>query len=107
MIIWGSGTPSREFLHSHDLADACLFLMDQYESEDIINAGEGTDQTIKELAEFIAEVIGFEGNLIWDASRPDGTSQKVLDCSKLEILGWQSRIPLREGLGCSIRRIRL
>jgi GDP-L-fucose synthase len=72
--------------------------MDQYESEDIINVGWGIDQTINELAVLIAEVVGFEGKLIWDASRPDGTPQKVLDCSRLENLGWQPRIPLREGL---------
>ena len=99
MIIWGSGTPSREFLHSDDLADACLFLMDQYESEDIINVGWGTDdQTIKELAVLIAEVVGFEGELIWDTSKPDGTPRKVLDCGKLTNLGWKPKVHLREGL---------
>ena len=94
VIIWGSGTPRREFLHSDDLADACLFLMDLYESEEIINVGWGIDQTIKELAEFIAEVIGFDGKLIWDASRQDGTPQKVLDCGKINSLGWKPKIQL-------------
>ena len=98
VIIWGSGNPKREFLHSDDLADACLFLMNRYESEDIINIGWGIDQTISELAVLIADVVGFKGKLIWDASRPDGTPQKVLDCSKLEKLGWKPRITLREGL---------
>ena len=96
--VWGSGTPRREFLYSDDLADACLFLMDHYESEEIINVGWGIDQTINELVALITEVVGFNGKLIWDASRPDGTPQKVLDCSKMNKLGWQPRIPLREGL---------
>jgi GDP-L-fucose synthase len=98
VIIWGSGTPRREFLHSDDLADACLLLMDQYESEDIINVGWGTDQTINELAVLIAEVVGFEGKLIWDTSKPDGTPRKVLDCGKLTNLGWKPKVHLREGL---------
>ena len=98
VIIWGSGTPRREFLHSDDLADACLFLMDQYESEDIINVGWGTDQTINELAVLIAEVVGFEGKLEWDTSKPDGTPRKVLDCRKLNKLGCNPQIQLSEGL---------
>ena len=96
--IWGTGKPRREFIYVDDLADACLLLMDQYESEDIINVGWGTDQTIKELEVLIAEVVGFEGKLIWDTSKPDGTPRKVLDCGKLTNLGWKPKAHLREGL---------
>ncbi len=98
VIVWGSGTPRREFLHSDDLADACLFLMEKYSSEEIINVGWGIDQTICELVVLIAEVVGFQGKLIWDVSRPDGTPQKLLDCSKMKKLGWKPQIPLNEGL---------
>lgn len=96
--IWGTGTPRREFLHSDDLADACLFLMEQYDSSEIVNVGWGRDCTIRELAETIAEVVGFDGGLAWDSSKPDGTPQKLLDPTKLTQLGWQPKIPLREGL---------
>jgi len=98
VIVWGSGTPRREFLHSDDLAEACLFLMDQYESEEIINVGWGIDQSIRELAEMIVEVVGFHGKLVWDKSRPDGTHQKVLNCDKINSFGWKPKIQLVEGL---------
>ena len=96
--IWGSGNPRREFLHSDDLADAILFLMDNYYNSEIVNVGFGKDQTIRELAETIKEVSGFTGRLVFDNSRPDGTPQKVLDTSKINALGWKQKIPLKTGL---------
>jgi GDP-L-fucose synthase len=98
IIVWGSGTPRREFLHVDDLASACLFLLENYDSPDIINIGSGADLTVRELAEMICEVVGFEGELTWDPSKPDGTPRKLLDISKIESLGWQPTIPLREGI---------
>ena len=98
VTVWGSGTPRREFLHSDDLANACLFLMEHYESPEIINIGWGQDCTIRELAEMIAETVGYTGKLKWDDSRPDGTPQKVLDNRKLTALGWEPKISLQEGL---------
>ena len=98
VTVWGSGTPRREFLHSDDLASACLFLMEHYDSPEIINIGWGQDCTIRELAEMIAETVGFTGTLKWDDSRPDGTPRKVLDNRKLSDLGWEPKISLLEGL---------
>ena len=98
VTVWGSGTPKREFLHSDDLASACLFLMEHYDSPEIINIGWGQDCTIRELAEMIAETVGFTGTLKWDDSRPDGTPRKVLDNRKLSALGWEPKISLQEGL---------
>lgn len=98
VIVWGSGTPKREFLHSDDLASACLFLMEHYDSPEIINIGWGQDCTIRELAEMIAETVGYTGTLKWDDSRPDGTPRKVLDNRKLSALGWEPKISLQEGL---------
>ena len=96
--IWGTGTPRREFLYVDDLADACLFLMEHYEADDIINVGVGKDQSIRELAELVAELVGFEGDLRFDPSQPDGTPLKLLDVSRLTAVGWQARTPLREGV---------
>ncbi|MCS5545303.1 MAG: GDP-L-fucose synthase [SAR324 cluster bacterium] len=96
--IWGTGTSRREFLHSSDLADAVLFLMENYDDSDIVNVGCGKDQTIKELAEMIQEVVGYTGHLKFDSTRPDGTPQKILDISKINSLGWKPTISLREGL---------
>ena len=98
VTVWGSGTPKREFLHSDDLASACLFLMEHYDSPEIINIGWGQDCTIRELAEMIAETVGYTGTLRWDDSRPDGTPRKVLDNRKLSALGWEPKISLQEGL---------
>ena len=98
IVVWGSGAPRREFLHVDDLASACLFLLQNYDSSEIINIGTGTDLTIRELAELICEVVGFDGELTWDRSRPDGTPRKLLDVSKISSLGWQAKIPLREGI---------
>jgi GDP-L-fucose synthase len=96
--VWGSGTPRREFLHADDLADACLFLMQTYEDSEIVNIGVGEDISIAELAELIREVVGYRGELRFDRSKPDGTPRKLLDVSRLQSLGWQAGIPLREGI---------
>ena len=98
VTVWGSGTPKREFLHSDDLASACLFLMEHYDSPEIINIGWGQDCTICELTEMIAKTVGYTGKLKWDDSRPDGTPRKVLDNRKLTALGWEPKISLKEGL---------
>ena len=94
----GFGEPRREFLHVDDLASACLFLLQNYDSPEIINIGSGTDLTIRELAELICEVVGFRGELVWDRSQPDGTPRKLLDMSKIESLGWKPTISLRDGI---------
>lgn len=98
LIVWGSGNPRREFLHVDDLAAACLFLLQKYDSPDIINVGYGKDISIRELAEVICDVVGFSGQLRYDATQPDGTPRKLLDVSKLNELGWHATIPLREGM---------
>jgi GDP-L-fucose synthase len=98
MVVWGSGTPLREFLHVDDLADACVFLMQNYDESEIINVGVGTDATIKEVAELICRVTGYQGRLVFDASKPDGTPRKVLDISRLQALGWRARISLEDGI---------
>ena len=96
--IWGDGTPRREFLHTDDLAAAVLFLMENYNDSEIVNVGCGQDQTIMELAETIQEVVGFKGYINFDSSYPNGTPQKILDISKIKLLGWEPNIPLKEGL---------
>jgi len=96
--VWGTGTPRREFLYVDDLADACLFLINNYEEDDIINVGVGKDQPILQLAEMVGEVVGFEGDLGFDHTKPDGTPLKLLDISRLTALGWQAQTPLREGI---------
>ena len=98
VVIWGTGTPRREFLHVDDLADAAVFLMRNYDSAEILNVGTGRDLSIAELAETIARITGYRGRLVFDASKPDGTPRKVLDVSRLESLGWKARIPLEEGI---------
>lgn len=96
--IWGTGAPRREFLYVDDLADACLYLMNSYDEDDIVNVGVGKDQSIRELAEMIGEVVGFKGDLRFDHTKPDGTPLKLLDVSKLTALGWQAQTPLEEGI---------
>lgn len=96
--IWGSGQPRREFLHVDDLADAVVFLMKTWSDEEPINIGTGTDVTISELARLIAEIVGFPGRFVFDASKPDGTPRKVLDVSRLTALGWRPRIDLEAGI---------
>jgi GDP-L-fucose synthase len=97
-VVWGTGTPRREFLYVDDLADACLFLMERYQEGEIINVGVGQDLRILELARQVAAVTGFKGQMVLDASYPDGTPRKLLDVSRMTALGWQARTPLEEGL---------
>ena len=98
VVIWGSGTPRREFLHVDDLADACVFLMRHYNDSAILNIGSGTDITISELARLIQDVVGFQGELIFDTSKPDGTPRKLLDVTRIKKLGWAPNIDLKEGI---------
>lgn len=103
ITVWGSGTPRREFLHTDDLADACLFLLGQYDQPDLINVGCGEDVTIRELAETVCDVLGFDGSLDFDTSKPDGTPRKLLDILKIKSLGWSPRIQLRDGIADAYR----
>ncbi|CAL5328330.1 unnamed protein product [Camellia sinensis] len=98
VVVWGTGSPLREFLHVDDLADAVVFLMEKYSGLGHVNVGSGKEVTIKELAELVKEVVGFEGELVWDTSKPDGTPRKLMDSSKLSGLGWVPKISLRDGL---------
>jgi len=98
VTIWGTGTPRREFLHVDDLADACIFLMNNYDSSEIINVGTGKDISILKLAQKIKEIVGFKGRIVTDTSKPDGTPRKLLDITKLNNLGWKSKIPLSRGI---------
>jgi len=100
---WGTGTPLREFLYVEDLADACLFLLENYDSSEHINVGSGKDLSIRALAEMVAEEVGFTGETRWDTSKPDGTPRKLLDVSKINELGWKATTGLREGIRNSIR----
>jgi GDP-L-fucose synthase len=98
VTLWGSGTPRREFLHADDLGRACIFLLENYDDEVAINVGLGEDVSIKELAELIQKITGFEGVIEWDSSKPDGTPRKLLDTSKLNTLGWQPKVSLEDGI---------
>ena len=98
VTVWGSGTPRREFLHADDMADACVYLMKHYNEEGLINIGVGEDLTIKELAGMIKEITGYNGKIIFDTSKPDGTPRKLLDVSKLSALGWKASISLKQGI---------
>jgi GDP-L-fucose synthase len=103
MVVWGSGTPLRELLHADDLGEACVFLLENYNSPEIVNVGCGDEITIRALAELICETVGFKGELVFDASKPDGTPRKVMDVSKIKSLGWSPRIGLREGVAQTYR----
>lgn len=98
LVVWGTGNPRREFLQVDDCASACLFLLEKYDSPEIINVGCGEDVSIRELAELICDVVGFDGELVWDKTKPDGTPRKLLDVSKLTKLGWRPTIPLHQGI---------
>jgi GDP-L-fucose synthase len=98
MSVWGSGNPRREFMHVDDMADACVFMLEQGISSGLYNVGTGSDVTIRELAETICRIVGFEGSLHFDASKPDGTPRKLLDVSRLAALGWNASIPLEQGI---------
>jgi GDP-L-fucose synthase len=98
MTLWGSGSPMREFLHADDLAEACVYLMETYSDSELVNIGTGIDVTIKELAETVKGIVGFDGIIQWDTNRPDGTPRKLMDVSKLHGLGWKHKIELKEGI---------
>jgi GDP-L-fucose synthase len=98
VVIWGTGTPKREFLYVDDFADACVFILKNYSSPEFLNIGVGQDISIAEFAQVVADVIGYKGKITYDASKPDGTPRKLVDVSRLSALGWKARIPLREGL---------
>jgi GDP-L-fucose synthase len=103
VVVWGTGTPRREFLHVHDLADAALFLMNGYDGGEIVNVGVGDDVSIAELAAIIAKAVGYTGQVRFDPGKPDGTPRKLLDISRLSGLGWRARIGLPEGIGATYR----
>jgi len=98
VTLWGSGSPMREFLHADDLAAACIYLMDNYSEAELVNVGTGVDVTIKELANTVKDIIGFEGEIIWDSSKPDGTPRKLMNVSKLHSKGWKHTIDLSDGI---------
>jgi GDP-L-fucose synthase len=98
VVVWGSGKPRREFLHADDLADACLFLMDNYNEPGLVNIGVGEDISITELADVVKNIVGFEGEIVFDSSKPDGTMRKLMDVSKLSAFGWKASIPLHQGI---------
>lgn len=98
VTLWGTGSPKREFLYVDDLASACVFLMNNYSGSEIVNIGTGTDVSIKELAETIRDIVGYQGEIVWDTSKPDGTPRKLLDVSKIHAIGWHHTIEIREGI---------
>ena len=101
VVVWGTGAPRREFLHVDDMADACVYLMENYDTSDVgefINIGIGEDVTIRELAELIKDIVGYDGEIVYDTTKPDGTPQKLLDVSRLRDLGWRARISLADGI---------
>jgi GDP-L-fucose synthase len=103
VTIWGSGTPLREFLYSDDLARAVIYLLEHYNDNDIINVGSGEEVSIRELAETVSSVVGYEGELVFDSTKPDGTPRKLLDNSRIENLGWKAQTTLRDGLAEAYR----
>ena len=100
-VLWGSGAPKREFLHVDDLADACVFLINNYNSADTINIGTGEEVSIKELAETIKNITGFGGKIVWDSAKPDGTMRKLLDVSRIHQLGWRHKTELEDGIAAT------
>ncbi len=98
VTVWGTGTPKREFLYIDDLADACLFLMKNYDDSEIINIGTGEDLSIGDLASLIKEITSYDGEIVYDVTKPDGTPRKLLDVSKLNSLGWKAKTGLRDGI---------
>ena len=103
VTVWGTGSPKREFLFVDDLADACVYLMNNYQGSEIVNIGVGEDVTILELANLIKEEVEYEGTIVFDTTKPDGTPQKLLDVSKIHQLGWKAKTPLREGIRKTIQ----
>ncbi len=106
VTIWGTGTPMREFLHVDDLADACYFLLKNYNEKDIVNIGSGKDVSIKELAELTAKIVGYEGQFLFDATKPDGTPRKALDINKIKSIGWNPKISLEIGIKKTIEEFK-
>jgi GDP-L-fucose synthase len=106
VTIWGTGTPRREFLHIDDLADACFFLLQNYNDKGIVNIGCGVDITIKELAELIASEVEYKGQLIFDIMKPDGTPRKLMDSTKINKLGWRHKISLNQGISLTIKEFK-
>ena len=98
VTLWGTGSPKREFLHADDLGRACVFLLEHYDDEVAVNVGVGEDIAIKDLAELIRTIVGFQGDIVWDRSKPDGTPRKLLDISRMETLGWKAKIGLEDGI---------
>jgi GDP-L-fucose synthase len=98
VTVWGTGKPRREFLHVHDLARACRFLLEHYDSPEIVNIGVGEDVTIHELTELICDILDYRGRLTFDPTKPDGTPRKLMDVTRINALGWRAEIPLREGI---------
>jgi GDP-L-fucose synthase len=103
--IWGTGIPRREFLHVEDLADACYFLLQNYNEQGLVNIGCGKDVSIKDLAELIVAEVGYEGELVFDSTKPDGTPRKLMDTSKINNLGWKAKLSLKEGIGKTIKEV--
>jgi GDP-L-fucose synthase len=100
-VVWGTGTPRREFLAVDDLADACVFVMKHYSADGFLNIGTGEDIAIADFARLVADVVGYRGKIVFDPARPDGAPRKLLDVSKLAALGWRARTPLRQGLAAA------
>jgi GDP-L-fucose synthase len=105
VVIWGTGTPRREFLHVDDLADACYYLLEHYDGEQLVNVGSGVDVTIFELANLVKQIVGFNGEIELDPSKPDGTPRKLMDVSKLEKVGWKYKISLEEGISSVYKEV--
>jgi GDP-L-fucose synthase len=105
VTIWGTGTPRREFLHVDDLANACYFLLQNYNEHGLVNIGCGTDISIKELAELIVGEVGYEGQLVFDITKPDGTPRKLMDSSKINNLGWKAKLNLKDGIGKTLKEV--
>jgi GDP-L-fucose synthase len=105
VTIWGTGTPRREFLHVDDLADACYFLLQNYNEQGLVNIGCGTDVSIKELAELIAAEVGYHGQLVFDSTKPDGTPRKIMDTSKINNLGWKAKVKLEDGISKTLKEV--
>jgi len=106
LVVWGSGTPRREFLYVDDLADACVFLMERDTSPELLNIGAGEDLSIAELAEIVMRVVGFHGRVVYDQTKPDGTPRKLLDVSRMDALGWRAKTPLREGIAMAYKQFK-
>lgn len=98
VVLWGSGSPRREFLYVDDLADACVFLMQKYDGREFLNIGTGSDVSVKELADLVSKVVGYKGNIVWDTSKPDGTPKKLLDVTRINKLGWKHKISIELGI---------